>query len=177
MELPTYTQLIKLLNSRYSCRDFDPSKDVSDDNINKILEAARLAQSAVNRQPWTFVVVRDNDTKAKILAKSRPAFMEAPVVIVACGHHDQAWQRPLDGKDHTDVDLSIAIENICLATTTLGLATCWVCSFDVPATREALSLPADIEPVALLPLGYAKTSDIPAKTRKSLEEIVRWEKF
>lgn len=172
-----YPQLIDLLNARYSCRNYSQTP-VTDALVSAVVDAARIAPSACNRQPWTIIAVRDKDTRAKMLAKSRPAFMDAPVVLVACGHHDQAWHRPADGKDHTDVDLSIAVEHICLAATTLGLATCWVCSFDTIATREALGLPDEVEPIALLPLGYsADEGPAPMKIRKNIDQILRWEKY
>lgn len=173
----TYEQYIDLVTSRYSCRDYNPDAPVSPETVRAVVESARLAPSACNRQPWTFVAVTDLDIRRKILAKSRPAFMEAPVVLVACGHHDTAWHRPADEKDHTDVDVSIAVEHICLAAAALGLGTCWVCSFDVEATRNALGLPDDVEPIALIPLGYPKTNVIPEKNRKSLDEILKWESF
>lgn len=98
--------------------------------------------------------------------------MQAPAVIVAVGHHDQAWHRPADQKDHTDVDVSIAVEHICIAATAMGLATCWVCAFDTLAVRDALSLSADEEPVALIPIGYP--ADMPTeKKRKPLSEILK----
>ena len=172
-----YSQLTNLLKARYSCRNFSTAP-VSDALVESVIESARLAPSACNRQPWTFIAVRDEKARHTMLAKSRPAFNDAPVVIVACGHHDQAWHRPSDGKDHTDVDLSIAIEHICLAATALGLATCWVCSFDTEATRDVVSLPPEVEPIALIPLGFsADTSEAPAKIRKDLDQILRWEKY
>ena len=178
MENPmTYNELIDLLHKRYSCREYDPGKSVDNKLVLQVVEAARLAQSAVNRQPWTFIAVTSDQTKARILCKSRPAFMQAPVVIVACGHHESSWHRPADGKDHTDVDLAIAIENMCLAAASLGLGCCWVCSFDVEATCKALDLPPDVEPVALLPLGFPLSDDIPEKNRKPMDDIFKWEKF
>ena len=167
----------KIFTDRYSCRDYDADKKVDKNLIEAVIEAARLAPSAVNRQPWTFIVVTEHEKRSKILCKSRPAFLEAPVLIVACGHHDAAWHRPADNKDHTDVDVSIAVEHICLEATELGLATCWVCSFDVEATKMALNIPEGVEPIALIPLGYAKNNEIPEKNRKPLEEILRWESF
>lgn len=173
-----YKDNIELQTERYSCRDYDASKAVSKADILRVLEGARLAPSACNRQPWTFVVVCDEATRHALLAKSRPAFLNAPVLIVACGHHSEAWHRPADGKDHTDVDVSIAVEHICLTATSLGLGTCWVCNFDVEASQRLLGLPADIEPIALIPLGYPVGGlKAPAKIRKNIDEIVRWEKY
>lgn len=173
----SFKPFMELVANRYSCRDFNRDAKVEKEDVEAVVEAARLAPSAVNRQPWTFVAVTDKELQAKILVKSRPAFLEAPVLIVACGHHDEAWHRAADGKDHTDVDVSIAVEHICLAATARGLATCWVCSFDVEAARDALGLPAEVEPVALIPLGFAATSSVPEKNRKPIDEILRWEKF
>lgn len=172
-----YKEFITLATERYSCREYDASKPVARELVAEFVNAARLAPSACNRQPWTFVAVTDKESRARILVKSRPAFQEAPVLVVACGHHNEAWHRPADNKDHTDVDLSIAIEHLCLAATALGLATCWVCSFDVEAAARELGLPAEVEPVALIPLGYPADNAIPEKKRKPLDEILKWEKF
>lgn len=162
---------IDLCIKRYSCRNFS-DLSVTDAELAPVLEAARLAPSACNRQPWHFYVVRDLAVRQQLLGKSRPAFMQAPLVIVAVGLHDTAWHRPSDGKDHTDVDLSIAIEHICLAASDAGLGTCWVCSFDVEATRTALGLSEGEEPIALIPIGHPADEAIPAKTRKALDDIV-----
>lgn len=172
-----YKEFKKLVENRYSCRAFDAGRPVDRGTVEKVVDCARLAPSAVNRQPWTFVAVTDAETRRAVLSKSRPAFIDAPVLIVACGHHDTAWHRPSDGKDHTDIDLSIAVEHLCLGAASMGLATCWVCSFDTEATRRALGLPDAVEPVALVPMGYASTDFIPEKDRKQLDEILRWEKF
>lgn len=172
-----YDRFIDLLNERYSCRNYSTAP-VDRDTLMRVLEAARLAPSACNRQPWRFVVVTDPQTRAEMLVRSRECFMKAPAVIVACGDHATAWHRVADNKDHTDVDLSIAVEHICLAAATLGLGTCWVCSFDTEATRKAIAIPDGWEPIALIPIGYPAASDAaPAKQRKHADEIIRWEKF
>lgn len=165
-----------LLTQRYSCRNYRTTP-LSRQQILDVLEGARLAPSACNFQPWTFVVVTDPEVKNQILAISRPAFRQAPALIVSCGHHDKAWHRPADGKDHTDVDISIAVEHICLSAANLGLGTCWVCNFDVPATSRALGLPENVEPIALIPIGYPADETVPEKNRKTLQDIVRWEHF
>jgi nitroreductase len=174
----SYPQFYELVCKRYSCRSYDATREVTDELVRAVIETAQLAPSACNRQPWRFVVVRNAARRAKMLAKSRPAFLDAPVLIVACGVRSDAWVRPSDQKNHTDVDLAIAIEHICLAATSLDLATCWVCSFDVDAVRSELNLPTDVEPIALLPLGFAAPgTSIAAKVRKPLEEILRWENY
>ena len=135
MSISKYPYFYDLVRERYSCRHYDASAPVDDSIVKAILETAQLAPSACNRQPWTFVVVRDKATRQRLLHASRPSFVDAPVLIVACGHHEQAWHRPSDDKDHTDIDLAIAVEHICLAAAALDLGTCWVCSFDVEAVR------------------------------------------
>ena len=173
-----YPQLYRLAEQRYSCRSYSDRK-VDRDTILTILDVVRLAPSACNRQPWIFLVADSPEQRAAILGSyDREWARTAPEFIVACGLHDEAWHRAADGKDHTDVDVSIAVEHLCLAATSLGLATCWVCNFDPAPIREAFGLPENVEPIAILPLGYpAEGSAIPAKKRKELSEIVKWGRF
>ena len=174
-----YGQFLELAASRYSCRNYG-SRPVDHALIEAVIEAARIAPSAVNRQPWTFVAVTEAGPvrDAVIASYYRDWILSAPAFIIAIGNHAEAWHRAADGKDHTDVDLSIAIEHICLASASLGLQTCWVCNFDAPAVASALALPDGMEPIALIPIGYpAEGSIVPEKKRKSLDEILRWEKF
>lgn len=173
-----YKRFLDLVASRYSCRDYAP-EPVDSSLIEAVVEAARLAPSAVNRQPWTFVAVtEDGDLRDAVLsAYNRNWIASAPAFIIAIGNHTEAWHRPSDGKDHTDVDLSIAIQHICLAAASLGMQTCWVCNFDAPLIASALSLPSGMEPIALIPIGFPATeSPVPDKKRKSLNDILRWEK-
>lgn len=174
----SYPQFYELVCKRYSCRNFDSQHIVDDSLIRAVIETAQLAPSACNRQPWHFVAVRDASARATMLSKSRPAFLDAPVLLVCLGDHSQAWHRPLDNKDHTDVDVAIAIEHICLAAASLDMATCWVCNFDVAAVRELLQLPDNLEPIALIPLGFAAPDQQqPAKIRKPVDDILSWEKL
>lgn len=78
----------------------------------------------------------------------------------------------VDGKDHADIDVAIAVEHLCLAATEQGLGTCWVCNFDVPLCREVLQLPVHIEPAVLIPVGYPAEQEMSTKKRKSLDEIL-----
>ena len=167
---------------RYSCRNFDRNKTVDRDIMLAILESARLAPSACNRQPWVFVVIDDlcdaSLRSAVIDSYNREWVKSAPAYIIACGNHDEAWHRQADGKDHTDVDLSIAIEHICLAAADHGLGTCWVCNFDVEKIISALNIPSHIEPIAIIPIGYpADDATIAPKVRKNIDEIVKWGSF
>ena len=160
-----YPQFYSLSERRYSCRGYS-DKSVPRDLIVAAFDAMRL--------------VIDTPELCQAIRKSydREWFNSAPVYVVALGLHDEAWHRPYDGKDHTDVDVSIAVEHFCLAASTLGLGTCWVCNFDPAVLNEALSLPEGVEPIAIIPLGYPiDGSQIPEKKRKSLDEIVKWGKY
>lgn len=174
----SYDDLLSLMTQRFSCRSYDSERAVSHDHIEAVVEAARVAPSACNRQPWKFLVADTDDARDVVMkAYNRDWIRTAPAFLIALGDHSQAWHRA-DGKDHTDVDLSIAIEHICLAATTLGLATCWVCNFDAALIREGFNLPAGFEPIAIIPIGYpAQGCQVPVKNRKSSDEIIVWEKF
>lgn len=173
-----YNKLMQIAGDRYSCRNYRP-EPISRQVLAQVLEVARIAPSACNRQPWVFVVVDTPDLCMAVKAcYDRPWVQSVPAFIIACGNHIEAWHRASDGKDHTDVDVSIAVQQICLAATSLGLGTCWVCNFNVEKLRESLSIPEHIEPVAIIPIGYPVEGDTtPEKKRKSLDEIVVWGKF
>ncbi len=166
----------KIAQSRYSIRKFK-DKSVEKEKILQVLDVARIAPSAVNYQPWHFIILTDKNMISKV-AQVYPAkwLQDAPVIIVACGDHSQSWKRK-DGKDHCDIDLGIAIDHITLAATDLGLGTCWVCAFDAQRCKEILNLPENIEAIALLPLGYPIDEVKPEKNRKSIKEIVSWEGY
>lgn len=170
-----YDDFLTLALRRYSCRNYS-SEAVSKETIEQILEIAHIAPSACNKQPWKFLVIQSAKGCQTIHScYSREWIKTAFTFIVALGIHDMAWHRAEDGKDHTDVDLSIAIEHICLAATSLGLGSCWVCNFDAEKLTKALELPDGIEPIAIIPLGYPTTLDVPSKVRKPFNDIVAWE--
>jgi len=102
-------------------------------------------------------------------------FTQAPIIICACGILSESWKRR-DGKNHYEVDVTIAMDYLILAATNLGLGQCWIGAFDPDSAREILGLPDDVEPIAFTPLGYPQ--DSPGhKSRKSLNEIVRYERW
>jgi len=168
---------IELAKARYSCRNYD-ARPVEQEKLDLILEAGRVAPSAVNFQPWHLYVIRDKESLKQIHeAYHREWFRTAPCVLVVAGDHRRAWKRKEDGKDHTDVDVAIATDHMTLQATELGLATCWICNFDVTRAREVLDLPEHMEPVVFLPLGYPLDETDPnrhAEKRKPLSELVTY---
>lgn len=170
-----------LAANRFSCRDFIKNKTVDRNTLTHIIDAARLAPSACNKQPWIFIVIDDACEPSCLTAISesynRQWIESAPAFIIACGDHSQAWKRQNDNKDHTDIDLAIAIQHICLAASDSGLGTCWVCNFDSETLRKGLNIPPNLEPIAIIPIGYPSTHNIPKKTRKNIDDIIQWGKF
>lgn len=169
--------LLDIAKNRYSCRNYD-SQPVEQEKLDLILEAGRVAPSAVNLQPWHFYVLTESTDLEKFYsAYHREWFRTAPCVIVICGDHGRGWKRKVDGKDHTEVDVAITTDHMTLQATELGLATCWICNFYVERTRELLKLPAHMEPIVILPVGYPLDDVDPDRhdeKRKPLSEIVSY---
>lgn len=163
--------LLELSNARYSVRAYTP-EPVSDEALNYILECARIAPSAVNRQPWHFYICRSRETLDKACSTYRRDWIQqAPLIIIGCICHDEEWVRKIDGHPHGIVDISIATEHICLAAAEQGLGSCWVCNFDAALCHELFNLPENQEAAVLIPIGHP--ADAPAeKIRKSIDEIV-----
>ena len=133
-----------------------------------------MAPSAVNFQPWKFVVVNSDEAKARLRqCYSREWFNTAPLYIIAYKDNATAWRRKTDGKLHGDVDVSIAVEHLCLAATERGLGTCWVCNYDTDLMAELFPQPENWEAVAIVPVGHI-APDCPRKEkdRKAMNEIV-----
>lgn len=161
---------LTLTKERYSVRAYD-GRLPEQAKIDYVMECVRMAPSAVNRQPWHFYIVKNTEVlNALQQCYNRDWFKSAPMCVVASKQTDQQWVRS-DGKPHGDIDVAIAVEHLCLAATEQGLATCWVCNFDVELCRKAINLPANEEPVVLIPIGYAAA--LPAeKKRKKFDDIV-----
>ncbi len=165
----------ELIRKRYSVRAYKPDL-VEEDKLRQVLEAARLAPTADNRQPFQILVIHTQGREAELRRiYSRSWFTQAPLVICACGVPAQNWVRR-DGKNYNDVDVAIAMDHLILAAAELGLGTCWIAAFDPAAAREVLGLPAGVEPIAFTPLGYPADRPHP-KERKALSELVRYERW
>jgi nitroreductase len=164
---------INLIQQRYSVRAYKPDP-VGGDKLQQVLNAARLAPTAANRQPFQLIVIHTAGRQTELKRiYSREWFTQAPIVIGVCALPATAWVRR-DGKNYADVDATIAMDHLILAATDLGLGTCWVAAFDPVAAREILKLPNDVEPIAFTPLGYP--ADQPkAKERRPIITFLRYE--
>lgn len=170
---------IDIAKLRYSCRNYK-SKEVEKDILLKVIEAFRVAPSAVNYQPWHLIVIEKKEIKEKVYQTyQRDWIKTAPVLFIACGDHSVSWKRK-DGKDHTDIDVSIAVDHLTLQAAELGLATCWVCNFDRRLLEKNLKLPKNIEPVVIIPVGYPEEkADMERHNlkRKPVGDFVHWDNF
>ncbi|MCX6089545.1 MAG: nitroreductase family protein [Atribacterota bacterium] len=158
-----------VIKNRRSIRKFRAEEVVQED-LEEIMEAARLAPSANNFQPWKFIIIK-NDKKKRLIAQScsgQEFIGEAPVVIVACaigrggyiGKYMESWP----------MDVSIAMTHLVLAAWNKGLGTCWIGDFDEEKVREICSISPEIRVVAITPLGYPVK--IPQTTaRRPLDRI------
>ena len=166
---------LELASQRYSVRKYEP-RDIEKEKLDYVLECARLAPSAVNRPPWKFIVAQSEEARAALCQCYHNEWLaQAPAIIAVCVDTDAAWTRQNDGKNHADIDGSIAAEHICLAATSQGLGTCWVCNFDVAAAHKALNLSENVHPVVLIPIGYPADTVSPRHTiRKAASEIVKY---
>ena len=164
---------MELCEKRYSVRKYS-AEAVSDDDLRYVFECARMVQSAVNFQPWKFVVVRSEAAKADIRrCYDREWFASAPLYIVALRDVNANWVRSSDGKPHGDIDVAIAVEHICLAAAERGLGTCWVANYDTALLNQLFG-DADHEAVAVVPIGHI-AADCPfaPKKRKEMSLIVK----
>lgn len=167
--------LLELAAKRVSCRAYDTGRKVEPDVLNEVFEIARLAPSAVNKQPWRLVVVKSTEKLSELSAAyDRDWFKTAPMVLAVVADHTESWHRA-DGKDHADVDAAIFVEHLCLAAAEKGLGTCWVCNFLPDVANKVLAIDGvEKELVALVPIGYPADNAVftKAKTRKNISEIV-----
>lgn len=166
--------IVKLSAQRYSVRGYQ-SRPVPQEMLDALLEAARLAPSAVNKQPWKFVVVRSESAREALCqCYDRDWFKSAPAYIVICGDHEHSWKRPADGKDHCDIDIAIATEHLALTAASMGLGSCWVCNFSVEPCKKLLGLSEEWEPIVILPIGFPEAEQASVKNRKEISEIVSY---
>jgi nitroreductase len=166
-------ELREVIQRRYSVRAYRPDP-VDDAVLQRVLEAARLAPTACNLQPFRLLVIHTATRRAELKRLYRQDwFGQAPLVIGILAVSAEAWSRK-DGRNYADVDATIAMDHLILAATAEGLGTCWVAAFDAAVAREILALPAGVEPVAFTPLGFAADNPGP-KQRRSLADLVRYE--
>ena len=176
METLTTIQKRCSLKGHLSAREIEPEK------INTILNAARLAPSARNTQPWRFVLVQGKEAVEDLVdhafSEANQVARQAPVIIVACAR--PADDVTADGKDYYLFDVGLAVENMLLAATDLGLVTHLILRFDEQVVKKILHIPDDVRVVIVTPLAYplegsyedAARERLSQRTRKEFKEVV-----
>jgi nitroreductase len=168
-------EVFEAISKRKSIRKYQ-NKEVEGEKLDKILESARIAPSAANRQEWKFIVVKNQETRDKLVeaANGQKFVGQAPVTIVACSTESERVM-PCGQYAYT-VDLSIAVSFMILEATELGLGTCWLGAYSEDAVKEILDIPEEITTVAMFTLGYADDGSV-STPRKAIDEIVCYEKY
>jgi len=165
----------ELIAKRYSVRAYRPDP-VEPERLERILEAARLAPTAANRQPFRVIVAQTaGRTEELRRVYHRDWFVQAPLVLCVCGLTAQAWVRR-DGWSALAVDAAIVMDHMILAAADQGLGTCWIANFDAGAARQVFRIPADAEPLLMTPLGLPADAPSP-KERKGLGQLVCCERW
>lgn len=170
--------LLNLAKKRYSCRSYS-TKPVEPEVLRYILETGRVAPTAKNLQPYKVLVVQDEKNLEKLSEAART--YGAPVALVIFKDKNHSWIRPLDNKDHGDVDATIITDHMMLAATEQGLQSVWICFFDALRIKENFQVPDELEPVNILVLGYGtdepKPEDRHQEMRRPFEECFLFESF
>jgi len=171
--------VFEAIKGRRSVRAYT-SEEVSEEDVGRLIEAARLAPSAGNIQPWEFVIVTNAETKRRLAAAAlhQTFIEEAPVVIVVCANAARSsWGYGSRGANlYCLQDTAAATENMLLAAHALGLAACWVGAFHEDEAGKAVNTPKGVRPVAIVPVGHpAEKPRAPPK--RSIREIVHYETF
>ena len=170
---------LDLAKERYSCRYFDTEKQIEQEKIDKILEAARIAPTGRNSQSQRILVLTDKKELEKLSGCTQYGW-GAPLVMVVCYDKNESWKRTCDGADGGIIDMSIITTHMMLEVTNLGLGSTWVGSFDPKKAKEIYNIPENYEVVALLPIGYPSEQAHPSRLhndRKEINEIAFYNKF
>lgn len=168
----------KLINDRYSVRKFKP-EHLPNTLIDKILKVSHKAPTGCNYQPQRILVLNTDESIAKLKNCTKCHF-NAPTALLVCHNREESWKRVYDGALSSPVDASIVTTYLMLAAQNEGVGSCWVMHFDPNAMREAFNIPQNVEPTALLVLGYpaddTKPLDLHYQSRP-ITETVFYDKF
>jgi nitroreductase len=170
----------EVVRTRKSVRSFQKGP-IPEEVLSRVLEAARVAPSGSNRQPWRFVLVKDETLKKKMISacNNQKFIAEAPLIVVACGQKLPLNRGGYMGEMSMLLDVAIAFTHLILAARAEGLGTCWIGAFNNDEVKKLLEIPDGYEVVATTPMGYPSYSGAFSETnnRRSLNEIVSQNKF
>ena len=164
---------LTLARERFSVLEYE-HRDVEQEKLEKILDAALAAPTACNLQPQRILVI-DTEEKRQKLGAAVPGGFFAPAAFLVCYDKCTCWVRPQDGKSSGEIDASIAATHMMLEATDLGLGSIWVMSWDAEKVKATFALEAHIEPVALLIVGHKTANAKPRRghfASKTREDIL-----
>ena len=166
--------LFKAIENRRSIRKYT-QKSVDKEKTLKIFEIARLSPSAMNLQPYGFVIISKSNLIKEISSACNQEW-EAPIIVAVCALPGQAWVRD-DGEEYWKADAAIAMSNIYLAAYNLCLGTCWIVAFNEEKVKKILGVDSKARVVAMTPLGYPAENKGPVTKRKTLDELLHYNKW
>lgn len=168
----------KIISERFSVRSFK-QEHLPQAVIDKILEAGHKAPTGCNYQPQRILVLNTDSSVEKLRGCTKCHF-NAPTAMLVCHNANESWKRPYDGALSSPVDAVIVATHMLLAAQQEGVGCCWVMHFDPTAMKNTFNIPENIEPVALLVMGYpaddAKPLDMHYKSRP-IDEVVFYDSF
>ena len=165
------TDFFELAEGRYSVRRF-AADAVEPEKLARVLEAGRVAPTAHNEQPQRIKTITDAGELAKV-DECTTCRYGAPTVLLVCYDKTVCWKRPFDAALSGEVDAAIVTTHMMLAAHELGLGTCWVMYFDPEKTSELFSLPENIVPAAMLPIGYPVENSAPSHMHGKRSELTK----
>lgn len=164
----------KLIAERYSVRSFK-QEHLPQNIVNKILEAGHIAPTGCNNQPQRILVLNTDDSISKLKNCTKCHF-NAPTALLVCHNKEESWKRVYDGALSSPVDAVIVATHMMLEAQNVGVGCCWVMHFNPEAMKSAFNIPENIEPIALLVMGYpaddAKPLEMHSKYRDMNETVV-----
>lgn len=168
----------KVITERFSVRKYE-AEHLKKEDVDAILNAGHLAPTGCNYQPQRVLVLNTDSSMEKLKECTRCHF-DAPCAMLVCYNKKETWERPYDGAHSAPVDAVIVATHMMLAAQNIGVGTCWVMHFNPFKIREAFNIPEDVEPLALLVMGYphkdAKPFEMHSKYRP-LEDVVFYDSF
>ena len=169
---------LKFAEERYSVRKFE-NKHLEKEVIDKILKAGHIAPTGCNFQPQRILVLNTDESIEKLKSTTKCHF-DAPCAFLVCYNKDETWTRPYDEAISAPIDVSIVATHMMLEAHSLGVGSCWVMHFNPEKMKAAFNIPENIEPVALLTLGYPALDSVPHNfhsTFRPIEEVVYYDSF
>jgi len=168
--------VIQAIKNRKSIRSY-LDKNIENQKLLNVMEAARMAPSAFNKQRTRFVIVKDENTKSRFAKEAKiPSFAtKAPVLIVACATTDSCTMHY--GQPCYPIDVAIALDHIMLAAVEYNLGSCWISIYDEEKVKEILQIPKEIRVISIMILGYPVDPSPAIKKRLPISELVKNEKW